>query len=160
MIDGKRPLCGSAEILKIFGWHSFWTGELLNYFIKAKRFAVLNNIECTSKAKDTFQKKWRRKEISQQLVFPYLGSSPYKKLSLLGRCSSFSPLGVLLLHCACLAGSVCCGPEWIKQTVVKVSLICITSRQPCRTLCWQEITVFVTFFQWSPFGRDWPCDQD
>lgn len=40
----------------------------------------------------------------------------------------------------------------------KVPLICITSRQPCRTLCWQEITVFVTFSQGPPFGSDGPCD--
>lgn len=69
-------------------------------------------------------------------------------------------LGAALLHCAApaLPGLACSGLEWIKQAVGKVPLICITSRQPCRPLCWQEITVFVTFSQGPPFGRDGPCD--
>lgn len=68
--------------------------------------------------------------------------------------------GLPLLYCAApsLPGLACSGLEWIKQAVGKVPLICITSRQPCRTLCWQEITVFVTFSQGPPFGRDGPCD--
>lgn len=76
------------------------------------------------------------------------------------RCCAFSPLGALLLHCAIRSGSLQrSGLEWIKQTVVKVSLICIPSRQPWRTLCWQEITVFVTFSSVISFwqGRSmWP----
>lgn len=154
VIDGKRPFCSSAKILKMFSQLGFGNRFTAKAF--QQREAV-RCIKCHANAHEKLgipvEKSWGG-EFAQQLVFPRW------KLALLGRCSSFSPLGVLLLHCAFRSGSVCCGPEWIKQTVVKVSLICITSRQPCRTLCWQEITVFVTFFQWSPFGRDWPCDQD
>ena len=41
------------------------------------------------------------------------------------------------LYCTApsLPGLACSGLEWIKQAVGKVPLICITSRQPCRTLC-------------------------
>lgn len=72
---------------------------------------------------------------------------------------SYCPEGALALCAAVsLPGLACSGLEWIKQAVGKVPLICIPSRQPCRTLCWQEITVFVTFSQGPLFGRDGPCD--